>query len=211
MNTDKVFTGFNNENKEILVYRENNESYIDLIKKQKINKDNIETLKYLKETIKVLKYMPESLIIKLYNHDRNKLIATKNILVGLKATITNLKEIKTESGWYFYGIPLHKYSYEWDKKDYEMGLYVYKDELIIDKEYKFKVYKNIYDETSNVGFSNDTNNISRLPEFNNGMSYIMFNGTTLKDVIKEPILEKKKVYELAYEARKEESLSIISK
>ena len=45
MNTDKVFTGFNNENKEILVYRENNESYIDLIKKQKINKDNIETLK----------------------------------------------------------------------------------------------------------------------------------------------------------------------
>lgn len=211
MNTDKVFTGFNNENKEILVYRENNESYIDLIKKQKINKENIETLKYLKETIKVLKYMPESLIIKLYNHDRNKLMDTKNILVGLKATITNLKEIKTESGWYFYGIPLHNYSYKWDKKDYEMGLYVYEEEITIDKEYKFKVYKNIYDETFNVVFLNNTNNISRLPEFNNGMSYIMFNGTTLKDVIKEPILEKKKVYELAYEARKEESLSIVSK
>ena len=46
MNTDKVFTGFNNENKEILVYRENNESYIDLINKKIVYKDNIETLKY---------------------------------------------------------------------------------------------------------------------------------------------------------------------
>ena len=114
MNTDKVFTVFNNDEKEVLIYRENSDEYIDLKTKEQINKEyfDIETLKQLKETLKVLKYMPESIITKVYNYDRNKLVNTKDILVGLKGTITDLKETKIENGWYFHGIPMHNYHYD---------------------------------------------------------------------------------------------------
>lgn len=205
MNTEKVFTGFNKSEEEILLYRENSDEYIDLINKEKIKKEyiDIETLKKLSETLKVLKYMPENLIIKLYNYDRSKLINTKDILVGLKAKIIDINETKTESGWYYNNIPLYSYHYEWDLLDKEMGLYSYKKELIIDKEYKFKIYENIYDGKCYVGFTTDVKNICQFPEFNNGMKYVRFSDYTLRDLVNEPVIEKKKLYEYANATRKE--------
>lgn len=202
MNTEKVFTAFDSESKEILLYRENSDTYIDLNKKEIVKKDDLdlESLRFISETIKILKYMPESLITKLYNYDRYRLINTKNILVGLKEKIIELKEIKTESGWYFYNGPLYNYHYDWDSIDKEMGLYIYKKEIVIDKEYKFKFYKNIYDGKYYLGYNKD---ICKFIGFDNGMEYVRVDNYSLHDIVKEPVLEKKKVYELANEARKE--------
>lgn len=202
MNTDKVFTAFNKDEKEILIYRENSDEYIDLINKKQINKEyfDIETLKQLKETLKVLKYMPESLIIKLYNFDRNKLVNTKDILVGLKGIITDLKETKIENGWYFHGIPMHNYHYNWNLKNKEIGLYVFNKKIILDKEYEFNLYKNLYDGKVYIVYNN---NFGQILEFYNTFEYVHLNNITLNDMIKEPVIEKKKVYEYANITRKE--------
>ena len=59
MNTDKVFTAFDSESKELLLYRENRDTYIDLNKKEIVKKDDLdlESLRFISETIKVLKYI----------------------------------------------------------------------------------------------------------------------------------------------------------
>ena len=81
-----------------------------------------------------------------------------------------------------------------------MGLYIYKKEIVIDKVYKFKFYKNIYDGKYYLGYNKD---ICKIIGFDNGMEYVIVDNYTLHDIVKEPVLENKKVYELAKEARKE--------
>ena len=66
--------------------------------------------------------------------------------------------------------------------------------------YKFKIYKNIYDGKYYLGYNND---ICKVSGFDNGMEYVIVDNYSLRDIVKEPVLEKKKVYELANEARKE--------
>ena len=204
MNTDRVFTGFNNNEKEILLYRENSNEYIDLVinKIVNLNDFDLETLKQLKETLPVLRYMPCTFIKKLYNYDRNKLINSKTVLLGLKGTITDLKETKIQTGWYRYNIPIHDYHYEWNLNNNLLGLYIYNREIIIDKEYKFKIYKNINDGKDYVGFLGKSINICQIPMFKDGMEYVVFNNYTLFDIVKEPVLEKKKVYEYAHATEK---------
>ena len=83
MNTEKVFRAFNKEDKEILLYRKDSDTYIDLMSKNNeiYPKDNIDlsSLLLLSKTVKLLKYMPEELIKKIYTKDREKLIDTKKV------------------------------------------------------------------------------------------------------------------------------------
>ena len=53
-----------------------------------------------------------------------------------------------------------------------------------------------------MGFQSDLNKLSELSQFGNALEYVKFNNATLESVIKEPIIEKKKVYKYANSARK---------
>jgi len=202
MNIEKVFTAFNKDGKEILIYRKDNDTYINLnsdnneiIPKQNIN---LETLRYLSESLRLFKYMPKKLLKKLYNYDREKLLITKEILLGVKGTINNLKETKTESGWYYYNVPIYDYHYNWKLNKEECGLYTFIKKISVGG-YEFSLYKNLVDGKTLVGYAK---HISSLPQFNNGMEYVNIYDQNLNEILKESVMEKKKVYELAYEAKK---------
>lgn len=192
MNADLVFTGFDKEGNEKLVYKKS-DKYIDLIDNIELDSLDLETLRFLKETINVSKHIPKILIKKLYIKDRKKVIDTKKILVGRICRLTNLKLFITG-----YGRDA-VYNYEWNNTFYEMDLY--QSEGYIKKEYNnFKVYKNLYNGNKYIGYNK---NIPRLSDCYDGFECVHFGEfITLKDVIKEPCITKKKLYEVANVCRK---------
>jgi len=205
MNTNKVFTGFDKSDNEILLYRESNDSYIDLINKERLNNNDfdLETLRFLRDTIYVLRYLPEVTIKKMYIRDREKLVRTDNFLLGIKGKICDLQETKIRNGFYYYGIPFHDYSYKWKLSDKELGIYVFIKKVVFERDYEYNIYKNINDGNYYIGFNGKAKNICKLPVFGDGMEYVHLNNRTLKDGVKEPVIEKKKVYEYANKLRKE--------
>ena len=205
MNTSKVFTGFDNDDNELLIYRENNDSYIDLINKERLNQNDfdLETLRFLRDTIKVFGYLPENFIRKVYLNDRKKLVQTDKYLLGIKGEICDLEETKSESGFYYYGVPIYDYHYGWKLCDKELGVYTFIKKQIYEKEFEFNIYKNVNDGNFYIGFNGKAKNISQLPVFGEGMVYVHLNNLTLKNIVKESVVEKKKVYEIANQARKE--------
>ena len=204
MDTLKVFTTFDQDENEILIYRENSNTYFDLNTQENVNKNDIdlESLRYLRETVKVLRYMPEQLIKKIYNVDREKTLKTEDLLLGIKGKIENLKEIKKFCGFYIRGIPINDYHYSWDVEDKTYGIYSFIKKIDLENHYTYNLYKNWYDNKFFIDF-NENNNISHFPCFGNGMEYIKVANISLKDAIKKSIIEKKKVYEYANKLRKE--------
>ena len=207
MNTEKVFTAFNKDGEEILIFRKDNDIYIDLnsenneiIPKEEID---LETIMPANKSLNLRKHMLESSIKRKYKKDREKLVETKNILFGIEYTISNIEEIKTESGFYYYGIPLYDYHYEWENTESNLNLYTF-SKKIKEEGYIFNVYKNLYDKEEYILFKDNCKHISALSEFNNGMkfAYTDTNERTLNGVLKESIMTKKKVYEYANEVRK---------
>ena len=206
MNTDKVFTAFDKEGNELLLYRKDNDTYIDLnsdnneiIEKDKID---LETLALARKSVDLHKHMLASSIKRKYKKDRSELVNTKEILFGIECTIENLKETKIFTGWIRGGIPINDYHYKWkENQNQNLNLYRFKREVEIN-DYKFNIYINLFDKKEYLVFNNTVKNICHLPSFGNGMKYIYANDITLEDSIKESVIEKKKVYEYAYEARK---------
>lgn len=205
MNTSKVFTGFDNNDNELLIYRENSDSYIDLINKERLNQNDfdLESLRFLRDTIKVCGYLPEELIKKIYLKDRKSLVQSDKFLLGIKGTISDLEEKKEESGFYYYGVPIHDYHYEWKLCNKELGLYTFSKKVIYGRNFNYNIYKNVNDGNFYIGFNGMAKNISQLPVFGEGMEYVCLNKKTLKNAVNEPVIEKKKVYEIANQARKE--------
>lgn len=206
MNTDKVFTAFDKDGNELLLYRKDNDNYIDLNSdnKETFPNDNIdlETLVLARKSINLHKHMLASSIKRKYNKDRSKLVNTKDILFGMEHTIKNLKTTKKETGWYRYNIPLFDYSYSWgyDTSD-NFNLFEFKRVVKID-DYEYNVYINLFDKKEYIVFNGTVKHICNLPTFGDGMRYIYAADITLQDAIKESVIVKKKVYEYANEARK---------
>lgn len=199
MNTEKVFTAFNKEGEEILLYRKDNDIYIDL------NSDNNEiypkedidltTLVHASRSLNLRQHMLESSIKRKYKKDRNKLLYTKDILFGVERTIKNLIEIPVHT-------PLEIiYRYNWENIEGEyFNLFEYKKTITID-ESNFDIYTNLFDKKEYILFYSSVKNISKLPSFGNGMKYI-YSNMSLEETVDESIMEKKKVYEYANELRK---------
>lgn len=199
MNTDLIFTGFDKYGNERLIYKEI-DKYTDLINDTKTTKDlDLETLRFLRETVNLLKYMPKTLVEKVYNKDRKKVVSCDEIYIGIENTIGRLKKIPKESGWAFYGVPLYDYHYEWENINREAGLYKYVGNYKNNK--KFEIYENILTGKEYFAYHND---LSSLPNFGTAFKFVDLNNkTSLRSVIKEPVLTKKRVYELANIVRKE--------
>ena len=117
MNTEKVFTAFSKEGEEILLFRKDNDTYIDLNSDSNeiYDKEQIDlkTLVHASRSLNLRRHMIASTIKRKYKKDREKLIETKNILFGIVYTIRNLKETKTDSGWRIYNIPQYNYHYKY--------------------------------------------------------------------------------------------------
>lgn len=212
MDTNKVFTGFDKDDNELLIYRETADLYFDLINNSELNKENIdlETLRYLRDTIRVLRYMPESIVKKIYTMDREKTVKSNEILLGFKGTIIDLKETTVQTGTNYLGMPFYNYYYNWKTTDIEYGIYTFFKKITIgkhhiyDNEYEYNLYKNWYDGKIYIGFNNAYTNINKLVTFNNGMEYVSIGKYTLENETKESIVEKRLVYEFANKVRKEE-------
>lgn len=216
MNTEKVFRAFNKEGEEIVLYRENKDIYIDLnsdtnsiYPKEDIDLD---TLLLLSKTIDLWRHMTTSSIQKKYKKDREKLVETKKVLIGLKVKISKLQSEKIDSGVRYYGIPVFQETqYKWEGIPQHYSLYMPDKPLIIknrydryDDKYKFNILKDLSEFDNYVAFyENERENIHKIPNFKNGMEYVVFNNSTLEDLIKETYVEKKLVYEYANQARKE--------
>lgn len=199
MNTNLVFTGFDKSGNERLIYKEI-DKYIDLINNTKTTTDlDLETLRFLKETVNLLKYMPKTLVKKAYNKDRKKVVNCDEIYIGIESTIGHFKKIPKESGYVFHGVPLYDYHYEWENTNCKVGLYKYVGNCKDNK--KIEIYKNILTGQKYFAYHK---NLSSLSSFGTGFKFVdLKDKTTLRSVIKEPVLTKKRVYELANVVRKD--------
>lgn len=206
MNTDRVFTAFDKEGKELLLYRKDNDTYIDLNSEENeiFEKDNIDlvTLIPAKKSINLHKHMLASSIKRKYKKDRETLVETKEILFGIEHTIENLKETKDFIGIFRGGLPIYDRHYSWENNEIvDLNLYKFKRVVEING-YEYTIYDNLYDKKEYIVFNNTLKNICQLPSFGNGMKYIFVHDVTLQEAIGEAVVEKKKVYEYANEARK---------
>lgn len=206
MNTNKVFTAFDKDGNELLLYRKDNDNYIDLNSdnKETFPKDNIdlETLVLARKSINLHKHMLASSIKRKYNKDRSKLVNTKDILFGMEYIIKDLKTIKSYTGFVRGGIPIYDFHFEWkNNKNGNLNLFEFKRVVEING-CDYNVYLNLFDKKEYVVFTCGKKNISQLPSFGDGMRYIYANNVTLQDAVKESVIEKKKVYEYANETRK---------
>jgi len=199
MNTEKVFTAFNKEGEEILLFRKDNDTYIDLNSDNNeiYNKDDIDfsTLIHAKRSLNLKRHMLMSSIKRKYNKDRSKLVYTKDILFGVERTIKNIEETTVHT-------PLEIiYRYNWENVDSDyFNLFEFKRTITIDKS-NFDIYTNLFDKKEYILFNSSVKNISKLPSFGNGMKYV-YSNLTFAETVNESIMEKKKVYEYANELRK---------
>ena len=206
MNTEKVFTAFNKEGQEILLYRKDEDIYIDLLsdKMEIYDKDKIDlrTLINANKSLNLRKHMLTALIKRKYNKDRSKLVYTENILLGTEFIVRELERTRTDSGYRIHGIPCYDYQYDFkNEKSGNISLFEFKREDKINYNV-YSIYTNLFDKKEYIVFKNSLKNLCKLPSFGEGMKYIYVNGVSLEDVINEKVIEKKKVYEYAYEARK---------
>ena len=101
MKIDSVFVAFLiKDSKEHLLYKKENDLYIDLNTKEKFtNKDiDLNTLIYLRDALDEIRYkydenMFKNSIRKLYNNDRKKLIDISSLVIVDVKKVTNLEKI----------------------------------------------------------------------------------------------------------------------
>ena len=193
MNTKKVYTAFNKDGKEILLYRKDANTFIDLLGDDLIKypKENIdlETLLPINKSLYVFNNMLTNSIKRKYLKDRSKIIDTESIIVGTKGTICKFNKVATDTNYRFYNIPLFDYKYSWDLERLELGLYSFYNKIQVNG-HEYYLYKNLFDHKIYYMFDPKYKNMSLHPDFGNGMEFVGNNGYTLKDVIKESFIEK---------------------
>ena len=199
MNTEKVFTAFNKDGKELLLFRTSNNIFIDLIKDKEYPKEKIDltTLSIITNSIDLRKYMLKKCIINKYKKDREKLLNTKKILIGYKVSVTDYKNWYTGKG--IYNMIKH---HKWEEKFQYYDLYKYLDE----KKVSFDTILNIYCDLNNdrfLGYSkdNEPDKIYEIPDFKNGTEYVITIESLFNEV-QETYLNKKTINEMAYKLRK---------
>ena len=200
-NTEKVFTAINKDGKEILIFRKDRDTYINLNSETNeiIPKENIDltSLSLISNSIDLRKYMLKYCIKRKYKKDREKLIETKKNLIGLKVVVDNYQNWYTGSG-IFNKVKHHR----WEEipKDYDLYAFVNKKEISYNT--MLDVYNNLNKEEF-LGFSknDEPEQLYKMPNFKNGKQYIITENN-LFDLTKESYLSKKTINEIGYKLRK---------
>ena len=92
MDTERAFIGFNTNGKEILVYKKDDDTYINLLSKDNsvYPTDDIEALIPYSKAMRTFKYKTRKGIVRKYVLDRNKTFNKSKIKIGYICSITNL-------------------------------------------------------------------------------------------------------------------------
>jgi len=93
MNTEKVFIGFNTSGKEILVYKKDDGTYINLLSKDKRVEPTINiqlpSLMPYNKVMKTFKHKREKSVVKKYKLNRSKMLDIKDIKIGSVCSMYN--------------------------------------------------------------------------------------------------------------------------
>lgn len=205
MDASRVFTIFDKNGNEKLVFIDKDNKYIDFdgneLEKEKLD---LETLRYFSNTLKKIKCCPSFVIEDLYNKDRNKLIDADKILIGAKCVINDLKIVP--ANYYLGDTLMHDFCYKPSFSVAKMGLYIILKENMYNnnflKTYKYKLCENILDGKKYIAFYKKLDDIIFLDDFGKGFEFVFFDGRTLKNLNRGNVISKKEVNELAYSLRK---------
>lgn len=97
MNTEKTFIGFNKNGKEILIYKKDENTYINLLSKDNseypVDDIDLVSLKPYSKVMKTFKHKTQKGIVKKYEHDRFKILDTGKIKIGYICSISDVKSL----------------------------------------------------------------------------------------------------------------------
>lgn len=138
MNTERVFITYDSNGNEILVYKKNDNNYINLLSNEKINLNNDKTLIIPFSTIKNKKYALKLMVKKYYNKDRETLLELNKIYIGKLCRVSGIKSItQTEilDSHYLWGG--NREYFMRPAKKYDFDQQVVNDSVLLYKEGKY--------------------------------------------------------------------------
>lgn len=195
MKLDKVFVAFDKKNKERLLYKQDKSTYLDLFSNKTIksNDINIETIIPFFINNKINKHTLKFILKNKYKKDREKLIETKKVLLGIEKTIIDVNKDVDYETFNFSG----KYTY---KKRF--GLYT---KLPLDSS-RVECYNNeeIYKVEPNI--ENNGLYLMFIENLKTGDKVVDLKSITLFDIINETYVEKKELREFSYIISKKKTL-----
>ncbi|MBQ7140394.1 MAG: hypothetical protein IJO32_02700 [Bacilli bacterium] len=151
MNTEKVFIAFSKTGEELLLYKKNRYTYINLLS---VNNDiypidNIDSKIVIpyKKAIKSFKYLSKQKILDKYTSDRYKLIDPKNIKLGTICEAYNIKKVNV-------GYKCN-YKYDYDSRIISNTLLLKKNNKYINVLNNKKYYA---EDDKNIKYIIDKNN-----------------------------------------------------
>ncbi len=206
MNIEKVFTAFKKTGEEILIYRKKDNTYINLIDNKTIPNEEIDlsSLNYVENSLDLSNYLfkniPKIMIKRNYEKDRKVLMDTRKIILGMEMGVTNLTKTEEYINW-----NLTKVTTNYLPVAKSMTLYKFDKEIEHKYDYykyhKFDLYTNLSDYKNYLGFEYGDQAIFKMPNLKNGALFFTKENKTLEDIENVTYLEKKKVYEKAYEIK----------
>lgn len=165
MNTKNVFTAFDKNDEEILLYRKDSEHYFDLINNKLIPTENLNlsSLIQIKDLLQIKYYATKYIIKQKYKKENSILLPTNNLVMGYVCRMKNIKI----SGHYYDG-----YDYEWESKKMLISLFIKNNKkdnyicLLNNKEYDYK-------GSSNWDMYNKKNgDYYFVPDYDNDLPFI---------------------------------------
>ena len=162
-----------------------------------IDKIDLSSLSLASTSLELKKHMLKCTLKRKYKKDREKLLETKEFLLGLKMMIKNYEEWYTGNN--IYDMLTH---HKWEEEEVGYDLYTLIDRRKTGFDTTFDVYKNINDNVF-YGYKSTNKQVRKnlIPGFENGIEYII-TSKNLNNMTNEAYLDKKTINEIAYKLRK---------
>ena len=194
---EKFLVGYKKSGEEILVSMIDGNSYVDLIAKEPINKDEID-LASLK--LFDVKSNLKSSIVKRYKKSRNEILETDKFIVGRHCEAKNVINKPSIFG------KSYKLC-EWTRKFLSSELFIC--EYYLDPTFSHLDYFMCQDLDENTFWACRLTNKNEcyLAPFENGYRYVLLEENTLKDLTGESFLSRKEINEYNYHI-KSKTLSV---
>ena len=193
MNTEKIFIGYSNNYDELLLYRKDNNTYIDLLSDKNsiypIENIDLSTLVLASNSLDLSKYMLQISIKRRYKKNREQLLESNQIILG---DLMRVSDLNTNRKYIDFGDFIE--SNNWIDNPQYRCLFIYTK-----SRGDYKIYKDFSTEKELIGIETDnkTLKISKMPDFENGTEYIKLFPITLKSIYNQAYFDKKTIHEMA--------------
>lgn len=196
-----ALVGFKKNGKEILVYRINENTYVDVFSKEIISIDEIDLLSLRIYSNNYQLFIGQNFKSD-YKKSRKELLKTNEFILGERYKVTKFLNFYTGSGWnarkHYQWLPEYRFS----------EFYECIDKIEIRLESNFYICRNLMGEEF-YGYQviNEPDKLFVIPNFQNGLEYIALKEKTLEDLTNQSIMDRKSVNEFNYCVKKK-SLSM---